>query len=238
MSPFIVLESPGVYGFKPRFQRLIRPLVRGLADIGVRANQVTLFSCALSVVMGVSLLILPDPHLFVLLPSVLLIRMVLNAADGMLAREFCQETTLGVYLNELADVVSDTFLYLPFAHLHGFSPFWIWNVVILAVISEMAGTVAVIAGASRRYDGPMGKSDRALIFGAVGLWAGLAGGLPAAFASLFPKTMVILLVLTVVNRVRHGLREADPASTQTSTDLALTSSATTNLDAEYQHAAM
>jgi CDP-diacylglycerol---glycerol-3-phosphate 3-phosphatidyltransferase len=207
MSPLIVLEIPGVYRLKPRFQRLLRPLVRGLAGAGVRANQVTVFSCALSAALGVLLLTSQDPHLFALLPAVLLVRMALNAADGMLAREFGQETRLGVYLNELADVASDTFLYLPFAHLLGFSPFWIWNVVVLAVITEMAGTVAVMAGASRRYDGPLGKSDRALIFGAMGLWVGLAGGLPATIASWLPKTMVVLLALTIVNRVRKGLRE-------------------------------
>lgn len=212
MSPLIVLETPGVYGLKPRFQRLLRPFVRELAAIGIRPNHVTVSACVLSVGFGGFLLTSQNPHLFALLPMVFAIRMALNAADGMLAREFGQATKLGVYLNELADVVSDIFLYLPFAHLRGFSPFWVWNVVVLAVISEMAGTVGVLAGASRRYDGPMGKSDRALIFGVVGLWAGLVGGLPAPCASLFPKIMVILLAATVVNRVRKGLQEVEHAS--------------------------
>ena len=34
-------------------------------------------------------------------------------------------------------------------------------------------------GASRRYDGPLGKSDRAFVFGALGLWVALGGPLPA-----------------------------------------------------------
>jgi CDP-diacylglycerol--glycerol-3-phosphate 3-phosphatidyltransferase len=46
-------------------------------------------------------------------------------------------------------------------------------VVVLAVVTEMTGVVAVQIGASRRYDGPMGKSDRAFVFGALGLFAGL-----------------------------------------------------------------
>jgi CDP-diacylglycerol--glycerol-3-phosphate 3-phosphatidyltransferase len=208
MSPLIVLEIPGVYSLKPRLQRLSWPLARVLAGIGIRANHVTVLACVLSVALGVFLLTSQDPHLFILLPVVLLIRMALNAMDGVMAREFDQKTNLGVYLNELTDVVSDTFLYLPFAHLRGFSSFWIWNVVVLAVISEMAGTVAVMAGASRRYDGPLGKSDRALIFGGLGLWAGLAGGLPAPVGYFFPKAMAIVLILTVVNRVHKGLREA------------------------------
>ena len=212
MRQLIVLGQPGLYSLKPRFQSLLRPLVGRLAALGIRANQVTAFACVLSVACGIFLLASHDPRWFALLPAVLLFRMALNAADGMLAREFGQQTRLGVYLNELTDVVSDAFLYLPLAHLRGCSPFWIWNVVVLSVISEMAGTVAVMAGASRRYDGPMGKSDRALIVGALGLWAGVAGGLPKPVAWLFPKIMAALLVLTITNRVRMGLSEGEHAS--------------------------
>jgi CDP-diacylglycerol--glycerol-3-phosphate 3-phosphatidyltransferase len=207
MRQLIVPELPGVYGLKPRFQDLLRPLVRRLASLGIRANQVTIFACVLSAASGVFLLVSHDPRSFFLMPAVFLFRMSLNAADGILAREFGQKTRLGVYLNKLTDVISDTFLYLPMAHLGGVSPFWIWNVVVLSVISEMAGIVAVMAGASRRYDGPLGKSDRALIFGALGLWAGFSGTLPASVASFFPKVMVVLLALTIANRVRLGLRE-------------------------------
>jgi CDP-diacylglycerol---glycerol-3-phosphate 3-phosphatidyltransferase len=39
---------PSIYGLKPAFQNLLRPLVRGLANAGVTANQVTLTAMALS----------------------------------------------------------------------------------------------------------------------------------------------------------------------------------------------
>jgi len=59
---------------------------------------------------------------FLLLPVVFLARMMLNAIDGMLAREFGQQSALGAYMNELADVVSDAALYLPFAFVMPFGP--------------------------------------------------------------------------------------------------------------------
>jgi CDP-diacylglycerol--glycerol-3-phosphate 3-phosphatidyltransferase len=62
-------------------------------------------------------------------------------------------------------------------------------------------------GASRRYDGPMGKSDRAFVFGALGLWIGITGSLPPWIGWAVP-ILVILLGLTVVNRVRAGIGEA------------------------------
>ena len=92
--------------------------------------------------------------------------MALNAIDGMLAREFNQQTRLGAILNELCDVISDTALYLPLGLGWGFSPILVILVVILGIISEMAGVLGVMVGGSRRYDGPMGKSDRAFVFGA------------------------------------------------------------------------
>ncbi len=65
-------------------------------------------------------------------------------------------------------------------------------------------------GASRRYDGPMGKSDRALVFGALGLWVGLGGPLPA-WTMWIMVVLSALLVATVVNRVRAGLGESGGA---------------------------
>ena len=82
------------------------------------------------------------------------------------------------------------------------------SVVLLAALSELAGALGPSVGASRRYDGPLGKSDRALVFGALGLWVGLAGALPGWAAHLMPL-IAALLVLTLVRRVRAGIAEAE-----------------------------
>ena len=200
---------PSIYALKPRFQDLLRPLVRGLARAGVTANHVTLLACVLSVAIGILLTVRIDSHqLLLILPVFLFVRMAMNAIDGMLAREFGQKSMLGAYLNELTDVISDAFLYLPFAFLASFDALWIGAVIWLAALSEMAGALGVMIGAGRRYDGPMGKSDRAFIFGAMALWLGL-GGLVAGWAGwVFPRLLALLLVATIVNRVRGGLAEA------------------------------
>ena len=199
-----------LYDLKPRFQQLLRPLVARLAETGATANQVTLTAALLSVLVG-AWLSLPGrgAAAFLLLPAWLFVRMALNAADGMLAREFGQESQLGFYLNEIADVVSDAALYAPFALVAPFGPFGIGLAIILSMLTEFAGVLAAAAGTARRYDGPMGKSDRAVVFGALGLWIALAGKLPAWLAWLIP-TLVILLALTTVNRVYHGISGGIP----------------------------
>jgi CDP-diacylglycerol--glycerol-3-phosphate 3-phosphatidyltransferase len=173
--------------------------------MGVTANQVTLLACAASIALGVWLCI--DSRWFILLPGFLFVRMALNAVDGMLAREFGQKSRLGAYLNEITDVVADSFLYLPFAYRPPFDPLWIGVVIVLAVISEMTGVVGIMTGASRRYDGPMGKSDRAFVFGAMALWIGLGGAVGSAAGQWFPVGIAVLLALTIVNRVKKGLAE-------------------------------
>ncbi len=196
-----------IYALKPRFQSLLRPLAGALARAGVTANQVTLSAAVVSVAVGLFVAVhAPERAPFLLVPAWMFVRMAFNAIDGMLAREFGQKSRLGAYLNELTDVVSDAALYAPFAFVDPFSPLWTGAVVVLAVISEFAGVLGPAVGASRRYDGPMGKSDRAFVFGALGLWIGVTAALPAWAAYAMPA-VAALLALTIVNRVRQGLRE-------------------------------
>jgi CDP-diacylglycerol--glycerol-3-phosphate 3-phosphatidyltransferase len=205
-------ENPiSIYQLKSRFQTLLRPAVQRLHAAGVTANQVTIGACLISLALGLALYMLPaPPAAFALIPLWMLLRMAFNAADGMLAREFGQRSNVGAFLNELTDVVSDAALYLPFVLVAPFEPLWVGVVIVLAGLSEFAGALGPTVGASRRYDGPMGKSDRAFVFGVLGLWTALAP-LPAWSAWLMP-TLAALVAWTTVNRVRAALRELSPSA--------------------------
>ncbi len=198
---------PTLYDIKPRFQALLRPLVRHLAAAGVTANQVTLAAAGLSLAVGALLAWRPQSRAILLLvPVTLFVRMALNAIDGMLAREHGQKSPLGAVLNELCDVIADAALYLPFALIPALHSGLVVGVVVLAIVSEMTGVVAVQIGASRRYDGPLGKSDRAFLFGLLALLAGLNVSL-TRWGDLLLLIATGLLVLTIVNRVRQALAE-------------------------------
>jgi len=197
-----------IYGLKPRFQALLRPATRTLCNAGVTANQVTLAACILSIAVAAVILLNPErPRLFLLVPLWFFLRMALNAIDGMLAREFGQASKLGAYLNEITDVLSDAALYLPFAFVPGSSLAAVALVIGLSIISEYAGVLGLMVKASRRYDGPMGKSDRAFVFGALGLAIGLGAAVAAAMPWVL-GVVAVLVAVTIVNRVRRGLAEA------------------------------
>jgi CDP-diacylglycerol--glycerol-3-phosphate 3-phosphatidyltransferase len=200
-----------IYALKPRFQSLLRPLTAVLARSGVTANQVTLAAGIVSIALGIFVALNAAARWpFALIPLWMFVRMALNAIDGMLAREFAQKSALGAYLNELADVASDAALYLPFALLPPFTFAGLALVIFLAVLTEFAGILGPAVGASRRYDGPMGKSDRAFVFGALGLWAGLSLPMADWLEWLMP-VLAGALVLTIVNRVRNGIAELQGA---------------------------
>lgn len=176
--------------------------------MGVTANQVTLAAVILSAATGAFLAWSATPAAFLVLPVVLLLRMGLNAIDGMIAREHNQLTRLGMFLNEIGDVVSDIALILPFAMLPAFAPWSVVAFALAAALSEFAGVLAIGAGASRRYDGPMGKSDRALALSAVALLVASGVNLSPTFGAAIFALLTLAALWTVANRVKRALDQA------------------------------
>jgi CDP-diacylglycerol---glycerol-3-phosphate 3-phosphatidyltransferase len=56
--------------------------------------------------------------------------------------------------------------------------------------------MAAWTGASRRYDSPMGKSDRALTFGTAAPWIGIGARFAPWVSIVFPQALSLLLILT------------------------------------------
>lgn len=197
-----------IYALKGRFQAVLRPLVGRLYRGGVTANQITLAAALLSFV--VAFLVWNDAPAqrwwYALLPAWMFLRMALNAIDGMLAREFGQQSRLGAYLNELCDVLADTALYLALLSLPGLPEWRVWLFALTAALTEYAGVLGLMVGATRRYDGPMGKSDRAFVIGVLGvlLAFGWIGGKHVGWVLLAASA---LCAVTVVRRVRSGLQQ-------------------------------
>lgn len=194
-----------IYQLKPKFQNLLRPLVHTLYQRGITANQVTIFACLGSILTaGIIAISLPNFMILWLMPIWLFVRMALNAIDGMLAREHQQSSKLGAYLNELCDVISDTALMLILLPIAGINSIAVFSVIFLALLSEYAGVMAPLIGEKRRYDGPMGKSDRAFVLGA--LCVALALNIMSmTFLNGILWAMVALLMFTIYQRIKRAL---------------------------------
>jgi CDP-diacylglycerol---glycerol-3-phosphate 3-phosphatidyltransferase len=195
---------PTLYALKPGFQAVLRPLVNRIARAGVSANFVTLGSLATCAFYGALLAVTGSRTAFLCLPAVLLLRMALNAVDGMLAREHGQISVLGGRLNEVCDVLSDICLYLPFVVL--VSPAALVLLVVLTgVLAEFAGVLSLAHGGVRSYAGPFGKSDRAAFFASVAVVLCLLN-LPGTVITIVFALAAIGGIVTALNRLMDGAR--------------------------------
>lgn len=206
---------PSIYQLKPAFQNVLRPLVKFLYRLGITANMVTLFTMLVSLALSTFIYFYHQRHdpsiVLLLFPLWMLIRMAFNAIDGMLAREFGQQSNLGAYYNELCDVISDTALYSCLISLTFIHAYLLLIVVFLSILSEYTGVMAPLIGQQRRYDGPMGKSDRAF-------WLSLMVIIMVGFSYFTDSTTILttvintmltimglLLCYTIYNRIKNSL---------------------------------
>jgi CDP-diacylglycerol--glycerol-3-phosphate 3-phosphatidyltransferase len=133
--------------------------------------------------------------------------MALNALDGMMARKFNQTSKLGEVLNEIGDIVSDVIIFFPLIKFQPESLYIIVVFIMMSIINEFAGLMGKVIGKERRYEGPMGKSDRALILGMYGLGV-FSGANIADYSQYIFGLIILLLFISTYVRLKKSLNEA------------------------------
>ena len=195
-----------LYDWKPAFQERLRPYAEQLHENAITPNQVTLAALALAAFEGALLLTWPGAWFpLLLLPVVLFLRLALNAIDGMIARDYGEATKSGKVLNELGDVLADGFLYLPLMAVPGAPETLIALAVLAGIATEFTGVISEAMGGERRYDGPFGKSERAVAFGAAGLLLAL-GADAGWWLDLLMLVVILLSARTAWNRAAAAVR--------------------------------
>ncbi|CEA03675.1 Inner membrane protein YnbA [Jeotgalicoccus saudimassiliensis] len=196
-----------IYELKPKFQQMLMPFVDYLYKHNVTPNQVTVSACLLSIIIGMLFYFnFESGWIYAVLPVFMFVRMAMNAIDGVLAKKFNLESRLGKFLNELTDVISDTVLFIPFILLTQTFQAAVIIFIALSIISEMSGVLAEVTSGKRRYDGPMGKSDRAFLIGAVSVLILFSVPLEPYLHIVFIAAS-LLIAVNIYKRVLGGLEE-------------------------------
>lgn len=195
-----------LYKIKPAFQRLLLPVLRMLHKLNVTANQLTIAAVLLSIGMGASIYFHSFSHALILIvPIGYILRMALNALDGMMATQYDMKSQLGEILNELGDVISDLVIVLPMVVIPGINPIIIVVFAILSTINEYAGILGKAVSGERRYEGPMGKSDRAFVVGGFVLtyffWDGIVN-----YSNIIFGISILLIVISTFVRLKNCLK--------------------------------
>lgn len=188
-----------LYQLKPWFRQKLSSITHYLWLKGVTPNQVTVLAMTLSVLYGISMFFIP--LLFSLFPLFVLFRMALNAIDGLMATTYHMKSDLGQALNEVGDLISDFFLFLPFVM---FVPIYLMILFILgAILTELVGMAGLSLKNERFYHGPLGKSDRVFVFSFLSLFIYFNGAIP--FVTFVFIVLNFLLVKTIFNRFKANL---------------------------------
>lgn len=181
-----------VYNLKPKFQQALNGTCERMFAAGISPNGVTWIGIAISGISGVAFYLTLTNSIYwsILFAAGMLLRMAANAIDGMMARRHNLQSEGGQVLNELGDIASDILCYWPllFTPLHWFGVI----LLVLIPINEFAGVLGEAIKGDRRYDGPMGKSDRALVIALVSIPMGLGYHILGAWAMILILSMLLL----------------------------------------------
>jgi len=209
LDPSSFLRKPArpAGGQESILKNKLTPVARFFAAKGLGAERVAYAATAFSFLAGAVILYGSGRKWSLLLLTLSLLFLAgLNSIEEISAQGEDRKNKREIVVKELGNVLSEAFLYLPLCRFRGFPAFWIVLIVVFGIVSEMAGVIGIQFGASRRYDGPMGRGNRAIVFGLIGLVVG--GGLrPGLWLGGIFIIVFILLIVTIVNRLTRAQKE-------------------------------
>lgn len=163
-----------LYRIKPAFVAVLEPLTARLAVRGVHPDRVTDMGMVLGVAAGGAMVAgaVAAPAWWAAVLPLQVARLAANAIDGRLARLTGTATGAGAVRNEVADRVGDL---ASLAGAAAVAPVAAVIATVVVLLGEWAATLDWALGGERRFVGPGGKPDRAVLLGlgaVVGVFVG------------------------------------------------------------------
>ncbi len=151
----------GIYGIKPKFQQVLMTVERPLVRWRVPPDVLTLSALGISFLGGFALFASQwTVWTLLAVPFAVLIRICLNALDGMVAKDLGVARPWGEVLNELCDRLADVAFFVGLALVPGINIPIVVGVLVLMLVTSYVGILSRAAGGPRQYGGVMGKADR------------------------------------------------------------------------------
>lgn len=192
--------------------RAMHALAAWLARAGVSPNAISVASIVFAGLGAWALLGLPPPWGPWLCAAAIVLRLLCNLFDGMVAVEWRRRTPLGGLYNEVPDRIADTVFLVALGHAAGL-PWLGWCAALCAALTAYVRTLGGALGLAQDFRGPMAKQHRMWLMVAVLLAMPLAAWWWPRAAAMLPRVALWVLaagaLLTCVTRLRAvaaGLR--------------------------------
>ncbi len=192
----------GIYGIKPRFQRALKSVEQPLVRWRVPPDVLTLSALGFAFLGGFALYASRwSAWSLLAVPFLALIRISLNALDGMVAKDLGVARPWGEVLNELCDRLADLAFFGGVALMASVKVPLATAVIVLMLMTSYVGILGKAAGGSREFGGVMGKADRMLLLGIASIVALILPDLPVF--NVFLALVFVGLVATGIQRLRR-----------------------------------
>jgi phosphatidylglycerophosphate synthase len=193
---------------------------RWLASIGLRPNQISLWSLVFATLAGLALVgagVVESrwrAGVFLAAAAFIQLRLLCNLFDGMVALEGGFKTKSGEIYNELPDRFADVIILAGAGYAQPISEWYHslgWLAAVLAVITAYVRALGTSAGASQYFLGPMAKPHRMAVMTAacVGMALVILCGRPINL--IHPALGIICAgcLITIARRVWRIVRELE-----------------------------
>ncbi len=200
-----------------RNARWARATAARLAQAGLRPNHVSLLSVVFAGMAALALVVGARSEggwhvvLFLVAAACILLRLLCNMLDGMLAVEGGLRTKSGVIFNELPDRVSDSLIFACAGYATGsaLGSDLGWAAALSAALTAYVRVLGGSAGLREDFSGPMAKQQRMAVLVA----ACLAGAAAPDWSSRALTAALALVVagcaVTIARRTVHTVRELE-----------------------------
>jgi phosphatidylglycerophosphate synthase len=180
----------GIYSTKSRWQHWLQPIVSLSLRWRLSPDVFTYGALALSFIAGLAFWLAgSNPNALWIVPPCVLLRLIFNLLDGLVARAQGVADTMGEVKNEFGDRLADAAIFLGLACGGYADPRLASLALALILIGSYLAILSKALGGPRLYVGVFGKGDRMITMALFALYPVLTGNLSSwnwylVFASL------------------------------------------------------
>ena len=195
----------GIYATKSKWQKGLEPIVTFCVRHRIHPDLFTYGALALSLAVGLVLATAGSNQAWLwLVPPSLILRLLLNLLDGLVARGLGVADAMGEVKNEFGDRIADAAIFLGICSGGYADPRLAALAIVLILCISYLGILGKVVAGARVYGGVFGKGDRMITLAAFTIYPILTGDLASYNTYLAVAALPAFVTILQRLRILHG----------------------------------